>query len=119
MVERGRVKSWKAENTHCPQGHPYDESNTYWWNGARQCKTCKNDYLVRKRDSVNPNRVRKVVGQERDRLRDHAAQLHGSGATIKEIAADLGKSTGLVQDLLKEAGVAPRPRNYRRPREVG
>lgn len=27
--------------THCPQGHPYDEANTYiWGNNYRQCRTC-------------------------------------------------------------------------------
>lgn len=30
--------------THCPQGHPYDEANTYWepgFVGRRACKTCR------------------------------------------------------------------------------
>ena len=41
-----RGKSFSAINavkTHCPQGHPYDEANTYVWsgNGARACRTCK------------------------------------------------------------------------------
>lgn len=26
--------------THCPQGHPYDEANTYRWGGRRHCKAC-------------------------------------------------------------------------------
>lgn len=27
--------------THCPQGHPYDEANTYWApGGGRQCRGC-------------------------------------------------------------------------------
>lgn len=29
-----------ARKTHCPQGHPYDATNTYWWNGWRHCRTC-------------------------------------------------------------------------------
>jgi hypothetical protein len=34
-----------ARKTHCPQGHPYDNVNTYWWNGTnRQCKTCKREH---------------------------------------------------------------------------
>jgi hypothetical protein len=113
MVERGRMVNCKAGRTHCPKGHPFDEANTYWWNNARQCRACKNDYLVRKRDSARPDRVRKVTGDERAQLRSRAAALHGQGVTIKGIAADLGRSTGLVQDLLKEAGVTPRPRTYR------
>jgi hypothetical protein len=29
-----------AERTHCPQGHPYDEANTYRHNGRRSCRAC-------------------------------------------------------------------------------
>ena len=39
-----RANSFQARNlakTHCPQGHPYDEGNTYVDNdGARQCRAC-------------------------------------------------------------------------------
>lgn len=30
-----------ARKTHCPQGHAYDEVNTYWWQGQRGCRTCR------------------------------------------------------------------------------
>lgn len=32
-----------ASKTHCPQGHPYDEHNTYKLKGrnARRCKACR------------------------------------------------------------------------------
>jgi hypothetical protein len=26
--------------THCPQGHPYDEKNTRWYQGKRYCRIC-------------------------------------------------------------------------------
>jgi hypothetical protein len=26
--------------THCPQGHPYSEENTYMYKGARNCREC-------------------------------------------------------------------------------
>lgn len=29
-----------AARTHCAQGHPYDEANTYLYAGRRHCKTC-------------------------------------------------------------------------------
>ncbi|HJT99697.1 MAG TPA: HNH endonuclease signature motif containing protein [Actinomycetes bacterium] len=38
-----RSRSRSAENlrkTHCPQGHPYDQANTYWYRGHRHCRTC-------------------------------------------------------------------------------
>lgn len=45
---RGLVGKHQSIKTHCPQGHPYDEANTYWARSAynpdrfnRQCKRCK------------------------------------------------------------------------------
>jgi hypothetical protein len=29
-----------AAKTHCPQGHPYDETNTMWQKGHRLCREC-------------------------------------------------------------------------------
>ena|ERR1017187_3021915 len=29
----------QAQKTHCPQGHPYDNENTYLWRGKRKCRT--------------------------------------------------------------------------------
>ena len=29
-----------ARKTHCPQGHPYDEENTYHYRGERHCREC-------------------------------------------------------------------------------
>ena len=40
-----------AAKTHCPQGHPYDNENTFWRRcGARLCRTCHRD-LQRVRDA--------------------------------------------------------------------
>lgn len=33
--------------THCPQGHPYDEANTYRGRGERQCRICRRDAKLR------------------------------------------------------------------------
>lgn len=30
----------RARKTHCPQGHPYDEANTYMYGNSRMCKQC-------------------------------------------------------------------------------
>lgn len=41
--------------THCPQGHPYDEANTYLSRGRRYCRECKREYdrmRVRKRNAA-------------------------------------------------------------------
>lgn len=31
-----------ALKTHCPQGHPYDEANTYMNGSSRDCRACRN-----------------------------------------------------------------------------
>jgi hypothetical protein len=31
----------QADRTHCPQGHPYDDENTYRHNGRRHCRACQ------------------------------------------------------------------------------
>jgi len=35
------ISAANAAKTHCPQGHPYDEENTRWYQGRRYCKACK------------------------------------------------------------------------------
>lgn len=117
MVERGRMVNCKVDRDKCPKGHSFDEVNTYWWNNARQCKACKNEYQVSKRDRLNPRRNRKVVGEERRLLRARAVELHALGFTLKEIGTGIGRSKELARGLLVEAGVPPRPRSYRKPLE--
>lgn len=33
--------------THCPQGHPYDEVNTYYTRGWRECRTCRREQRMK------------------------------------------------------------------------
>lgn len=41
-VRHGRMRNGQADKTHCAQGHPYDEGNTYRTpQGGRGCKTCR------------------------------------------------------------------------------
>lgn len=39
MVAKGRGKN--QVKTHCPNGHAYDEVNTYRWGNVRQCRKCR------------------------------------------------------------------------------
>ena len=44
-IKENLMRGWTraAENvkkTHCPQGHPYDDKNTFVNNGRRHCRTC-------------------------------------------------------------------------------
>lgn len=41
MSRRGRSRGSKV--TECPQGHPYDEKNTYFTEGRRRCRTCRQE----------------------------------------------------------------------------
>lgn len=38
-----RTPTANIAKTHCPQGHPYDESNTYVAATGRQCLTCRTE----------------------------------------------------------------------------
>lgn len=39
MAAKGR--SGSKPHTHCKNGHPYTEENTYLWKGKRDCRTCR------------------------------------------------------------------------------
>jgi len=36
-----------SRKTHCPRGHPYDETNTMWDHGRRRCRQCIQAYCHR------------------------------------------------------------------------
>lgn len=61
-VLRGQGVTAKANNaTHCPQGHPYDASNTYIDpKGARRCRACSAGNWARHAAAVNANRRAKA-----------------------------------------------------------
>lgn len=47
-IQRGDAGQHQARKTHCPQGHPYDEANTYVDANAkggprRFCRTCRRE----------------------------------------------------------------------------
>ena len=39
-VENARDNG-EGRKTHCPLGHPYDETNTYYGKSGRQCRACR------------------------------------------------------------------------------
>jgi hypothetical protein len=45
-LRKGRLNPHNAWKTHCPQGHPYDEVNTYINpnSGRRTCRACRNTW---------------------------------------------------------------------------
>jgi hypothetical protein len=53
----GTVAAERAARTHCPQGHPYDDANTYFdTKGRRVCRECSRawnrDYASRNREKL-------------------------------------------------------------------
>lgn len=46
-VARGTTGIVNRSKTQCPQGHPYDDANTYLYRGSRNCKTCLGMRVVR------------------------------------------------------------------------
>ena len=43
------MRKHQSSKTHCPQGHPYDEANTYYRKdkNGRECKTCRREAVRR------------------------------------------------------------------------
>ena len=87
-----------ARKTHCPTcGLPYDEANTYWYKGARQCKNCR---LRRSREGwvpaaeLSPDELerRRAQGRERarrynERKRQMRCREEGDGTSESDIAS--------------------------------
>ena len=49
-ILRGRAPvALQAQKIACPQGHAYDESNTYAWRGHRRCRQCNAEVARRLR----------------------------------------------------------------------
>ena len=49
----GKVNNPMTAKTHCPQGHPYDERNTYVnRQGKRECRTCHRERTRLRRGSI-------------------------------------------------------------------
>jgi hypothetical protein len=41
VTQKENNRRAQAIKTHCPSGHPYDEVNTYLWQGRRKCRECR------------------------------------------------------------------------------
>jgi 5-methylcytosine-specific restriction endonuclease McrA len=60
---RGGLRgSANARKDACPQGHPYDDENTYVYKGNRQCKTCRKQRVMESFERHKPKRV----GEQRE-----------------------------------------------------
>lgn len=50
-IARG-MDNHNGAKTHCPQGHAYDEANTYRHDGRRKCRICSAAAVARHREKV-------------------------------------------------------------------
>jgi hypothetical protein len=65
MARKGRHRPWVELQTHCKNGHPFDEANTQWAtrNGyrVRRCRVCSREqqrgYYNTRRQHALDNRV--------------------------------------------------------------
>jgi hypothetical protein len=48
-----KKRNHQQKKTHCPQGHEYNEQNTYFKYNKRVCRACAMDYMRRKRKRCN------------------------------------------------------------------
>ena len=68
-----------AAKTHCPQGHSYDEANTYIRStGGRNCRACDRDSARRRRAGTHDSKDDARFGELADKM-DRLAQANGSG----------------------------------------
>lgn len=42
-------KSWERNKTHCSNGHPFNDANTYCWHNHRICRVCRKENERRRR----------------------------------------------------------------------
>jgi hypothetical protein len=61
-----RTQAWNKDNpqglrTHCPQGHAYDEMNTYLTpKGSRDCRTCRREAVRRYQRRLDAEHAQRV-----------------------------------------------------------
>lgn len=96
-VENGTDKN--ARKTHCPTYDlPYDEANTYWYKGARQCKNCRSrrsrEQAYVPSAELPPDELERRRAGARERMRRHLERKRqnrcsddGEGTSQSDIAS--------------------------------
>lgn len=78
-VRRAESNPHNSHKSQCPQGHPYDEANTYLNGRSRTCRICKRanaraDYLRNREQVIERSRRREADNPERKRQLGREAQ---------------------------------------------
>jgi hypothetical protein len=65
VVGMSSITAQNAEKQTCPQGHPYDEENTYFDSrGSRHCRTCRREHQRAFRQRAKGRRLPDLPGVE-------------------------------------------------------
>lgn len=80
-VDGDHDKLGRKRKTHCKQGHPYDEANTYWhrnWKGylCRGCRICVREAMQRRRRDPE---VKKAEAEKSARWRKEHPEKYRAG----------------------------------------
>jgi methylphosphotriester-DNA--protein-cysteine methyltransferase len=67
----------------CPQGHPYDEQNTYIYKGNRRCKRCNLDRFLRRQRAKD---AQKRIDRRIKEIEETKAQLRAMGVKIDDVS---------------------------------
>lgn len=118
VTQQENTRRWAVTITHCPQGHPYDEANTYVRStrlrGKRECRTCSAASSIRARASKRtsaPGAGRKIKLSDEDIV--EMRRMRSEGARPAAIAARFGISKNYAIGLL--TGANQRRRRYTGP----
>lgn len=88
-----------ANRTHCRAGHPYNEANTYWYRGWRECRVCRRETYARHAEAAGRTLRRRLTLLER---------LPKKSPIYEQIAewgrADMSRTLSAAADAMGEGG---------------
>lgn len=75
----GLMGQAQRKKTHCPRGHPYDETNTYLHLGRRHCRACRDEETRNRRAAMkdDPEALRTYREADAARAREYRTRLRG------------------------------------------
>lgn len=126
------VSGRNARKTHCDDGHPFDEANTYWLRGARSCRACNRRAVAarktRRQAGCEPDlsevnrqthitkasRTVRIAQAEGDCFRCHDAEAVWQGEDADQYASRHARETGheTWADQIREIRYGPAPASH-------
>ncbi|MFJ4926840.1 HNH endonuclease [Streptomyces sp. NPDC088736] len=91
-----------SRKTACPQGHPYDEANTYLYKGQRQCKTCRKQRVM---ESFERHKDKRVAEQRAYYQRNRVKLIAGALQWARDNPERAALTSRLKKHRRRAAGV--------------